>query len=61
MDGGGQCRDDNFSSKVSEWVGLTIDCRVLDSMDGSGSGATTHSDVEVFQAPSQKIQLDCCI
>jgi hypothetical protein len=30
-------------------------------MNGPGSGAASHNDVEVFQAPSQKKQLDCYI
>ena len=58
-DGGGRCRDDDFSSKVSEWVGLAIDFRVSDSMDGSDGSAAPHRDVEVFQAPSRNFHMDC--
>ena len=54
-DGEGRCKDDDFASKVSEWAGPTIDCRVLDSMDGSNGSAASHGDVEISTLVSHSI------
>ncbi len=46
VDGGGRCDDVDFSFKVSEWIGVLVISRVLDSLDDSGCGESSHSDFD---------------